>query len=305
MALVYDDNKTGAGAFLSALGLQGPQLADLSKRYNPTGAIDYGQSDEMRKRQGALATMLEEQAAGQGPSIAQQQLQRGTEAAMAQAAALGRSQAGQGAGLQQRNIAQQQAQIGQQAASDSAMVRMQEQLQARSALGNILQGARGQDIQSATERARLQQEAERDKYGALERQQQRELDIKKGEQESRKGLIGGVVQSIATGALGASDERLKENVSDAGPAIDRMLSSLAAKSYDYKEPEVDGGGRRTGVMAQDLEKSDLGERLVMDTARGKYVNYERALPLLLASAARLSERLDSFENSKTRKAGVR
>ena len=51
-------------------------------------------------------------------------------------------------------------------------------------------------------------------------------------------------------------------------------------------------------MAQDLERSEAGRDLVEDTPRGKMVDYGRALPLLLASAARLNDRLDKLESKR-------
>lgn len=293
-----------AGGVAGVFGLDSPQLANIAGMYNPNaGAFNSAGADETRTRQGALASMLEQQARGEGPSIAQMQLQRGTDAALAQAMALGRSQTGQGAGLAQRNIAQQQAQIAQQAASDSALVRMQEQLGARSALGGLLGGIRGQDIDTASTRAQLGQQGEQNRIGVLERQQAREMGSEEKTQQTRKDMFGGFIETAGKAMGSMSDERMKEGVHDAGSAIDRLLAGLDAKSYRYKEPDMDGEGRRVGVMAQDLEKSDLGSDLVRSTSRGKMVDYDRALPLLLAASARLNDRLDALEGGGRRKKG--
>ena len=99
------------------------------------------------------------QANGQGPSIAQAQLQQATDANLKQAMALGATQQGMGAGGALRGIQQQQAGIAQQQAADSGMLRLQEQAQAQGLLGNVLGAGRGQDIGLAGEQAGLSQQA--------------------------------------------------------------------------------------------------------------------------------------------------
>lgn len=88
--------------------------------------------------QGELTNMLMAQARGQGPSIAQMQLQQATDRNMQQAASLMASQRGSNPAAM-RQIANQRAMIGQQMAGDSAMLRLQEQMQARAQLGSTIQ----------------------------------------------------------------------------------------------------------------------------------------------------------------------
>ena len=54
-------------------------------------------------------------------------------------------------------------------------------------------------------------------------------------------------------------------------------------------------GMRTGVMAQDLEKSQIGSQFVSDTPNGKMVNYGAMLPVMLAGQAMLNERINKLE----------
>lgn len=70
-------------------------------------------------------------ARGQGPSVAQQQLQRGTEATLAAQVAAANSVRGPGAASQAGLIAARGAMAGQQAASDAAVLRAQEIATAR------------------------------------------------------------------------------------------------------------------------------------------------------------------------------
>lgn len=121
--------------------------------------IDGAQQGEFRTQQSGLAQALQAQAAGQGPSLAQGQLHQATDRNLAQALALAQSQRGAGGAGFARNVATQQAAIGQQAAADSAQLRLQEQQQAQNSLGQLLAGARGQDLALAGQNAGFQQQA--------------------------------------------------------------------------------------------------------------------------------------------------
>ncbi len=103
------------------------------------------QQDQSRQMQMQLMQQLQQQASGQGPSLAQMQLQKGTDQNISQAMALGASQRGAGQAGMLKGIATQQANIGQGMANDSAMMRLQEQMQARQQLGAGIQGMRGGD----------------------------------------------------------------------------------------------------------------------------------------------------------------
>lgn len=149
----YEQDRARAlGGAGGAQGRMGPQTGFAN--------INQGPQDQFRQGQMDLVSALTAQAAGQGPSLAQGQLQQATDRNMAQAMALGRAQAGgQNAGLAMRQIQQAHAGMNQQAASDSALLRMNEQMQARNMLGQVLAGGRGQDIGLAAEQAGLQQQS--------------------------------------------------------------------------------------------------------------------------------------------------
>jgi hypothetical protein len=143
------DRDRSLAAALAAQGRGGPS-ADYAR-------IAMGPQAQFRQGQMSLAQILAGQAMGQGPSLAQAQLQSATDRNLSQAMALGQSNAnGQMSGLTQRNIMQQQQGTAQQAAQDSGALRLQEQMQAQNQLGQLLAGARGQDIGLASEQAGLQ-----------------------------------------------------------------------------------------------------------------------------------------------------
>lgn len=113
----------------------------------------------------------------------------------------------------------------------------------------------------------------------------------------RQGLLGGLLSTggqVAGAAIMASDERLKTDISDAGGEVDEMLDALKPYRYRYKDEKF-GQGARAGIMAQDLERSAAGRRVVTETADGKMLDVNKALSAALAGVARVNERLRKVE----------
>jgi len=103
--------------------------------------------EDMRAGQQSLISQLQAQAAGQGPSLAQNQLQRGTDRNLQQLlAAQAASRGGLSGAAAQRQLARNQAGAGQVAAGQSADLALNEQLAARQQLAGVLGAARQQDI---------------------------------------------------------------------------------------------------------------------------------------------------------------
>lgn len=112
---------------------------------------------------------------------------------------------------------------------------------------------------------------------------------------SAGGQVAGAAMSTGGAAALASDERLKTDVSGADREIDDMLDKLSPKSGRYKD-EKHGKGEWNWVMAQDMERSSAGKRVVIDTPEGKMLDVNKALSTALASTARLNARLRAVEN---------
>jgi len=112
------------------------------------------------------------------------------------------------------------------------------------------------------------------------------------------GPAGAATGAEVGGALGgtASDKNLKTDIK--GFDAQSFLDSLKPATYNYKDPEQFGEGKQTGVMAQDLEKTDTGKALVEDTPQGKMVDYSKSPPVLLASLVDLHNRLKELEKRK-------
>jgi len=96
------------------------------------------------------------------------------------------------------------------------------------------------------------------------------------------------------GILALSDEKKKQKVKSADPEIRKWLDELSAKNYEYKDKKW-GTGKKTGVMAQDLEKSPIGKSMVNDTPDGKVVNFGHGLGAMMASLANINKRLKELE----------
>lgn len=190
------------------------QLMD-SGALNP---VNFNQANQTAQGQNQLAQMLFQQAQGQGPSIAQNQLKQATDQNIQQNASLLASQHGINPALAARQILQNQAAQGQQAAGQAATLRAQEQLGAQGTLGNVLGTQRGQDLGQALGQTQaglaqvqgvggLQQG-----QNALNVQNQQGTDqinagVAEGNSKRGQGLLGGLlggVGAIATGGLSAA-----------------------------------------------------------------------------------------------------
>lgn len=98
------------------------------------------------QRQKSLADRLAEQAEGQGPSLAQLQLQQAADQNIRNQAALIASQRSMNPSQAARAIAMQGASQGQNLASQSAQLRLNEQMAKQQLLAQTLEAQRGQDI---------------------------------------------------------------------------------------------------------------------------------------------------------------
>lgn len=91
-----------------------------------------------------------------------------------------------------------------------------------------------------------------------------------------------------------SDKDIKENIDDGSEDVDAFLDSIAPVNFNYLADDKP----HTGVIAQDLEKSDAGKRLVFDTPLGKVIGGPDALGMILAAQASLHTRLKQMEKAR-------
>jgi hypothetical protein len=115
--------------------------------------------------------------------------------------------------------------------------------------------------------------------------------------------VSNTVKNIASGGgIKISDENLKTNIDYDRKHIDDFLEKLKPALYDYKDEVKDSplasDERQLGVMAQDLEKSELGKEAVIDTEGGKVVDYDDLQPKMLASLASLKADIEELKKKK-------
>lgn len=279
-----------------------------------------------------LAGQLQQRAAGAAPSVAENQLRQGMDAQIAAQHAQAASATGLSPGAAARLAANNIAGAQQATNAQAATLRAGEQAQAEQSLGQVLAGARGQDVSgaqlglqagTANQQAELQNRAQMDQATqnyismGMSREQadaQARMDLEKLNSENNNALntarvakgagnaqanasaLGGVV-GAAGGLIGGllSDARAKENVSDASEDVDGLLSVIKPRRFDYKR-EHGGGKDYVGFMAQDLEGSALGKLLVKNSGDGlKRIDTGRALMAAMAGLGRLNARVRSLE----------
>jgi len=280
-----------------------------------------------------LAAQLWAQAQGKGPSLAQMQLQQGTDQNLRQQAALAAS--GRNPASASYNAMQNQAGAAQTMAGQSAMARLQEQYQAQqglagltgqmnqASLANANMGLANNQFNAAAQNqntlAQAQLNANSNQfYNSMMAGQQGQYNAyqnasalqKQGaDQALRNGLVTQIPQmatqaatsggpSAVGGAAALSDERQKTDIEDGGSSVQSFLDRLKAHEYAYKNPSAPGAapGRHVSVMAQELEKAGpVGKSMVDETPNGKMVSYSRGLATMLAAQANLHERLKKLE----------
>lgn len=171
-------------------------------------------------------------------------------------------------------------------------------LAARQAIENQRAATRNQEnIYNVTELPRGQFGMEMQKAGALTGQGQNLANVyaQQGaaQAQAQAGMVGSLIEGGAKIGAAMSDEKKKTNIEDY--SSEEFLDKLKPYTYDYKNPEKDGEGRQAGVMAQDLEKTEVGKQSVIDTDEGKMVDYNKLGSTMLASLVELNERLKKLE----------
>jgi hypothetical protein len=112
-------------------------------------------------------------------------------------------------------------------------------------------------------------------------------------------VMGGMFNLGAAFVPRPSDIRVKEDIKPGSPSIRKMLDKLDPYEYDYKDEAIEDEsmlGSQLGVMAQDLEESDLGEKFVQEDMNGvKRVDYGKMGSTQMAALADLHQRLKKLE----------
>lgn len=121
------------------------QIAATPDMAMPTAFSNPLEYSSFRQGQQDLVSMLQDRAAGKGPSVAEEMLKAQNDRAINQQMALAASQSGRGMPATQRQLMQQAAMGAQELGRQSAIARLQEQLAATGQLGNVLNQSRAGD----------------------------------------------------------------------------------------------------------------------------------------------------------------
>ena len=295
-ALMMDYSKQGMGPN-GIVNQRAPQLAMGDDPFRRAQLQQMGQ----------LQGIASGQQQGAGELAAQRQIQNALAAQQAQA----RLARGGNAAPAYRDAANQSAALGVSGAGMGQQAALQDQQAAHGMLGTV--GAQGRAGDYATANANAGYQAQQQGQNAqnylqlmnqLGNMNANELNAAnttaRDANTKSTNLLGGLLSQGGqiAGAI-ASDERLKTEVRSSGAEIDKMLDGLRATSWKYKDPAKHGAGEWDGIIAQDLERSRAGARIVQDTPGGKMLDEKKALSATLAATARLNERLRALE----RKAG--
>lgn len=101
------------------------------------------------------------------------------------------------------------------------------------------------------------------------------------------GQIGGALASMF------SDQRVKTNIETVpSEYVDNCMDQITPYEFEY---EFDQGVPVFGVMAQDLEKTSMGQSVVIEENGIKKIDIAKATGVLLAMVARLNKRIQELE----------
>lgn len=195
---------------------------------------DSGQQMQIRDQQMMLAQALQRQAAGQGPSLAQMQLQQGTDRNMQQALAMAASQRGMNPAVAAQQAMNARAQAGQQGAMQSAMLRQQEMLDAQNQLGGLYGQMRGADIGVSQFNAGQSQQA------MLANQQAGMQARQIGSQEQLQGMA----------MLAAADQQQLQNNVGQSQFMADLLARQRAAEMGVSVQSAAQGMQALGAVAQ-------------------------------------------------------
>ncbi len=232
-------------------------------------------SAEDKERANNMVAELEQDIAGTSDSLAIAQYEDAQEDALKSSQALANSDRNNiNPALLARNVQATADMQAQDLANSSAQLRMQERQNALNSMNSYLAAQQGVSLNNA----------------------EMVNTANTANSTANKNLIGSAGAAIAK--VAASDKNLKKNVkksdSKANDKIEDFINSLSSYEFEYKDKDF-GDGVKSGVMAQDLEKSELGEQMVVDTPQGKMVDFGQGFGAILAAQAELNEEIKKLK----------
>lgn len=266
------------------------QMERLQQQENFARALG-AQSPQAIQQQMMLGKELAGAVRGQGPSVAQSQLDETTRQNIQRQAALMQSQRGASAnlGLLQRNVASTGADIQQQAAGQAATLRAQEMLAARQQLA----GLTGQQLGQISEAQKMgilgTSGAYQTEQQAIAERNRINAQIAAGNQQFQTGLVGGLIGGATTALKGMAEGGEVQNDDDED--LDNFYTSFSRamtapqpnQSQNYQSGQMagQGAGQAIGKTLSGLFKKGpsgqttggyAGANLGVQTAMPQMVN---------------------------------
>jgi hypothetical protein len=244
--------------------------------YNPDKSAFQNTEEQNR-----LKEILRQRAAGEaGPSIAEMQLRQATDRNLSQALGQAASQRGSNFALAAREAQRARAAASQQAAGQAAELRADEINKALADYQNEL--AREAQAKQAYETTR----------GNLSVGQ---AGVQQQAFQATAQQRSALAKDLSSGALSLlSDKDSKKNIKKVD--LNEFADKIKAYSYQYKNPKEEAEvGDQIGVMAQDLQKSKLGQQMTEDNDGMLEVDIKKAVPVGLAAIAELSKKIKKIE----------
>lgn len=222
-----------------------------------------------RGTENQLITDLQLAAAGQGPSVAEAQLQQGLDASQAQQMSMARSAQG---GAAQRNAMLNQAtfnaaQQAQETSREAGIQRAQEQIQARGELGGQLTSRQSNVLnqqQLALDQARANQDAQ---LAAERMRAEVAASNAAGKAGTTQGLLasaGGLLDKAATGIF-SSDVRAKEDIMPMRSIAERAEEDRMRREQVMRELSGKAAASPFGDLGRDDIFSDVRAKEDIDS----------------------------------------
>lgn len=168
--------------------------------------IDTAAQEQFRQKQLDLATALEAQSRGEGPSLASMQMDKANQQNINTQFALARSGRAGNPALGMKTAMGNAAILGQGNAFDSALARIQEQNQARALLSSVTDLGRLRDIGLATSQAELNQNANLANQSAYNQNQQFNAA-----EQNKVGIANADIQKALVIAQGQMAQGVEDN----------------------------------------------------------------------------------------------
>lgn len=123
------------------------------------------------------------------------------------------------------------------------------------------------------------------------------------------GFVSGAAQGGTSALAALSDQDSKEKTSDATAKtgvdnqaeneLAELMTSVGAKTWEYKNPAAHGAGRFAGPMAQDLLKTKVGKSIVTERGKDGYLRVDggRAGLAALSAVSMVYARLRDLEEA--------